>query len=114
MTKDALNLLLNVYFICGLMDVMAGSLKGLGYSLSPMIISVLCICGTRIVWRYAVFPLEPVNSLMGIYISYPISWLMAFVCFLVLYVIAYVKLKKKHKSIRTESSDSKSETEVLV
>ena len=114
LTKDALNLLLNVYFICGLMDVMAGSLKGLGYSLSPMIISVLCICGTRIVWRYAVFPLEPVNSLMGIYISYPISWLMAFVCFLVLYVIAYVKLKKKHKSIRTESSDSKSETEVLV
>jgi Na+-driven multidrug efflux pump len=94
LTEGVLLLLLNIYFVCGLMDVMAGVLKGLGYSLAPMIISVICICGIRIVWRYAAFPLETFNSIEGIYLSYPISWSVAFVCYLTLYIFARRKVKR--------------------
>lgn len=94
LTEGVLFLLLNVYFICGLMDVMAGVLKGLGYSLAPMIISVVCICGIRITWRYAAFPLDAFNTIEGIYLSYPISWSVAFICYLILYIIARRKVKR--------------------
>ncbi len=111
-TEGALTLLLNVYFICGLMDVMAGVLKGLGYSLAPMVISVICICGIRIVWRYAAFPLEAFNTLEGIYLSYPISWSVAFICYLTLYIIARSKIKKRLNASENTQSDTKTTVEV--
>ena len=112
LTEGALFLLLNVYFICGLMDVMAGVLKGLGYSLAPMIISVICICGIRIVWRYVAFPLEPFNTIEGIYLSYPISWSVAFICYLTLYIFARRKIKKITGATIKASEESKSTVEV--
>ena len=107
LTKEILVLILNVYFVCGLMDVMAGALKGLGYSLSPMIISVVCICGIRIVWRYAAFPIEALNNLTGLYLSYPISWTIAFICYTVLYIIARQKMKAKSALTNDDASREK-------
>ena len=112
LTEGVLILILNVYFICGLMDVMAGALKGLGYSLAPMIISIICICGVRIVWRYVAFPLEIFNSIEGIYISYPISWSLAFICYLVLYIIARVKIKKRLNLTAAAPTEEKTTVEV--
>ena len=112
LTSDVMVLILNIYFICGLMDVMAGALKGLGYSLSPMIVSIICICGTRIVWRYVAFPLEPFNSIDGIYLSYPISWSLAFICYLVLYIIAKKKIKKRLNPIAAAPTEDKTTIEV--
>lgn len=109
LTKEILVLILNVYFICGLMDVMAGALKGLGYSLSPMIVSVVCICGIRIVWRYVAFPIETFNNLTGIYLSYPISWTIAFICYAVLYIIARHKMKMRARLIADAESEKKEE-----
>lgn len=112
LTEGVLFLLLNIYFVCGLMDVMAGVLKGLGYSLAPMIISIVCICGIRIVWRYAAFPLEAFNSIEGIYLSYPISWSVAFICYLTLYIIARSKIKKRLNTSANTQSDTKTTVEV--
>ncbi len=112
LTEGVLFLLLNVYFICGLMDVMAGVLKGLGYSLAPMIISVICICGIRIVWRYAAFPLDAFNTIEGIYLSYPISWSVAFICYLTLYIIVRRKVKKITDTAKEALQDSKETVEV--
>ena len=112
LTSAVLALILNVYFVCGLMDVMAGALKGLGYSLSPMIVSILCICGTRIVWRYVAFPLDAFNSIDGIYLSYPISWSLAFICYLVLYIIAKHKIKKKLNITAAAPTEDKKTVEV--
>lgn len=111
LTKEILNLLLNIYFLCGLMDVVAGALKGLGYSLSPMITSLACICGVRIAWRYIVFPHESFNSLGGLYLSYPISWSIALLCYLVLYIIAWARLKRRSKA-KKEEPEFKSTVEV--
>ncbi len=62
------------YFLAGLMDVLVGALRGMGYSLVPMLISVVGICGFRVLWIYTVYPNW--RFLETIYISYPITWIL--------------------------------------
>lgn len=95
LTKELVNILLNIYFVCGVMGIVSSVLKGLGYSISPMITALVCICGTRITWRYFVFPHERFNSLGGLYLSFPISWIIATVCYLIIFFVAWRKIKRK-------------------
>ena len=66
------------YFLCGLMDVSTGALRGMGASLEPMIISVLGVCGLRIGWIATIFQIPAFHTPMWLYISYPISWTITF------------------------------------
>lgn len=68
-----LEIICGTYFICGLMDCMVGSLRGLGYSVIPMIVSLTGACGFRILWVFTVF--AAYRSLAVLYLSYPVSWL---------------------------------------
>ena len=61
------------YAICGVMDTMVGSLRGLGYSIGPMVISLIGACGLRIVWIFTIFQMDRTPE--NLYISYPISWI---------------------------------------
>ena len=61
-----------LYFLCGIMDTMVGGLRGLGYSVAPMVVSIAGACGLRLVWVAAVFRMFPSPSIL--YLSYPISW----------------------------------------
>ena len=71
------------YFLCGIMDLFPGALRGMGYSAVPMVLSVIGTVGTRIVWIYGFFPYH--RSLHFLFISYPGSWIitiaMQAVCF---------------------------------
>ena len=69
-----LSLTLPSYFLLGWMDVLTGGLRGIGVSVKPALVTVLGVCGFRIVWVRATFPLERFHSLWGLFISYPISW----------------------------------------
>ena len=75
------------YFLCGLMDLPVGSMRGLGNSIAPMIISILGMVVFRIIWISTVF--EANHELWVLYISYPISWvateLVHYVCFIFTY-----------------------------
>ncbi len=61
-----------LYFLCGVMDVMAGMMRGMGYSLMPMIVSLTGACGLRVLWIFTIF--AAYRTLPSLYISYPISW----------------------------------------
>ena len=63
------------YFLFGLLDVSTGALRGYGRSLGPMIVSVLGICGLRLVWISTVFQLPAFHNPMWLYMIYPISWI---------------------------------------
>ena len=71
------------YFLCGIMDLIPGALRGMGHSGVPMVLSVIGTVGTRILWIYVFFPQH--RSLYFLFISYPASWiatiLMQAVCF---------------------------------
>lgn len=71
------------YFLCGIMDLFPGALRGMGRSGVPMILSIIGTVGTRIVWIFMLFPQH--RSLKFLFISYPASWLftivMQVICF---------------------------------
>lgn len=74
--KAGMNRLLvmgTTYFLCGLMDVGCGIMRGMGKTILPMIVSLVGSCLFRIVWIATVCPLFPSN-IFALYISYPISW----------------------------------------
>lgn len=84
------------YFLCGMMDVMVGGLRGIGYSIMPMLVSLTGACLFRIVWIYTVF--QEVRTLPCLYISYPISWILTFSVHLICFLIVYKKLFRKSSS----------------
>ena len=77
------------YFLCGIMDLLPGALRGMGHSTVPMILSVIGTVGTRIVWIYAIFPYH--RSLDFLFISYPVSWFLT----IVMQVICFYFVRKK-------------------
>ncbi|MBP5299454.1 MAG: MATE family efflux transporter, partial [Lachnospiraceae bacterium] len=72
-----------LYLLCGLMDVMTGTLRGMGYTVMPMIVSLAGACGLRVIWIYTVF--AKFHTLDVLFMSYPITWtvtfLTHFICF---------------------------------
>lgn len=65
------------YFLCGLMDLFPGAMRGMGYSLVPMVLSIIGTVGVRIVWIFGIFPSH--RSLDILFISYPASWIITIV-----------------------------------
>ena len=61
-----------VYFLCGMMEIPTGTLRGLGYSIAPMVVSMVGACGTRLLWVATIFQLNKTPEML--YLSYPISW----------------------------------------
>lgn len=80
------------YFLCGMMDLFPGALRGMGHSAVPMILSVVGTVGTRIVWIYLVFPYH--RALDFLFISYPVSWLLT----IIMQVICFYFVRKKEIS----------------
>lgn len=87
------------YFVCGLMDVSTGSLRGLGASFTPMLISILGVCGIRIVWIYTVFQIPQFHTPECLYISYLISWLGTFIFQTIAFIIIYRKRVRADRNI---------------
>ena len=83
------NIIAPTYFLCGMMEVMVGMLRGMGSSVIPMAVSVLGVCVLRIVWILAVFPLSP--TLNTLYMSYPVSWIITFAA----HACCYFRVKRK-------------------
>jgi Na+-driven multidrug efflux pump len=92
--KELAIMLLVTYIICGVMEVFSGAAKGMGYVMGPMLVTIGCICGLRILWIIFVFPYEAFNSIMGLYITYPISWSAALIGMLVVFRLAYADAKR--------------------
>ena len=83
------------FFLCGIMDVMCGMLRGLGHSLMPMFISMLGACGFRLLWIFTIFQIPMFHKIEMLYYSYPISWIITFTAQLICFVISYKKIKKR-------------------
>ena len=83
------------YFLCGLMDVTTGLLRGINYSVLPMIISVVGVCVFRIVWIYTIFRIPEYHTMQSLYISYTISWSVTFLTEITIFIVLLKKLRKK-------------------
>ena len=83
------NVIAPTYFLCGMMDTTVGLLRGMGASVTPMVVSIMGVCVLRIVWILAIYPMDP--TLTMLYISYPISWGITFAA----HLCCYVHVKRK-------------------
>ena len=88
-----LQIICATYYLCGMMDVMVGILRGMGYAIAPMIISLTGVCVFRIVWIYTIF--KKFRTLEVLYLSYPATWLLTFLVQLIMFLIIYKKLRKQ-------------------
>lgn len=77
------------YCAVGLMEIPAGMLRGMNATFTAMVMSILGVCGFRILWQLCIFPMH--HTLDFLYISYPISWIGTGL----VYLIAYIVLKKR-------------------
>ncbi|MBO4697596.1 MAG: MATE family efflux transporter [Lachnospiraceae bacterium] len=84
-----------LYFLCGTMDVVVGSLRGMGFSLIPMFVSLAGVCGFRVIWIFTYFRAH--HTLSILLVSYPISWLVTFAAHLLVYFLV-----ARRKRLRAE------------
>ena len=87
-----------IYFLCGIMDVFVGSLRGMGSSVLPMVVSLLGACAFRLVWIATYFQTH--HSIESLYISYPYSWILTASVHFLTILLVYFRLKRK---IRNET-----------
>ena len=92
-TSSVISLLVNTYFMCGIMDTINGSLRGIGYLFSSMCITLFCVCGIRIIFVLSYFQIH--RDYITLFWSYPISWLAAVIMETALFAYGYNKIKKK-------------------
>ena len=84
------------YFLCGMMDVMVGILRGLGRSVIPTIVSMIGACGLRLVWIFTIFAEEKYHTTRMLYLSYPLSWGITTLVHVICFLIVWRGIKRRH------------------
>lgn len=75
------------YFMCGIMEILTGALRGMGSAVVPMLISIIGVCGFRIGWIFSVFQMPQYHTLPWLYFSYPFSWTFTIAALLFAFII---------------------------
>lgn len=87
-------IIFTTYYLCGMMDSMANTIRGIGHSLLPVIITLIGACAFRLLWLFTFFQIPRFHTPVTIYLSYPISWSLTFIALLISYIILMKKLVK--------------------
>lgn len=90
-----LSIIVTTYALCGMMDVMVGALRGIGYSVAPMIMSLLGACAFRLLWISTIFQIEEFHTIRTVYLSYPVSWIITFAAHVITFIIVRTRLKRR-------------------
>lgn len=91
---ERLTLVALTYFLCGIMDILSGSIRGMGYSVPPMILCIFGACVLRIVWIATVFSQEAFHTLRWLVVSWPLSWVITSIALAVCLFLYFRKLKR--------------------
>lgn len=87
------------YFVCGAMNVMTGALRGVGKSVSAMMVSIAGVCGVRLLWIFTVFQMDRFHSIESLYLSYVISWTITMTVEFLCFMKASGKLIRQYSSV---------------
>lgn len=93
---NRLKIICTSYALCGIMDVMVGSLRGLGYSMLPTIVSLLGACGLRLLWIFTFFATyDRFHTTKSLYLTYPVSWIITASAHIVCFIIIRRKMARR-------------------
>ena len=85
------------YFLYGLLDAAAGALRGMGASAVSMVISILGICGSRLLWIFTVFQIPQLHTPICLYSSYPISWILTAIAEFIVFPIIFRRISAQRQ-----------------
>ncbi len=95
-----MNIIFTTYYLCGMMDVFVGGIRGMGFSIPPMVVSITGACAFRVIWIYTVFAAH--RTLETLYISYPISWALTGICHCICFLVLKHRMEQKLGSSEPE------------
>ena len=104
--------LLILYGLDALMDVQVGSMRGIGYNVTPMLVSLVGACVFRLIWLATVFQIPAYHRIETVYIVYPISWIMTALAHGICFSFAYRKVVRNFKSMEESPAPSEAPTAV--
>lgn len=93
---DRLGVISRTYALCGMMDVLVGSLRGMGYAILPTIVSLVGICGVRLLWIFTFFRQPQFHTVISLYLTYTVSWIIVIIALVICYICAMRHVRKKY------------------
>lgn len=109
---ERMTIILPIYFVCGIVEVIVGCLRGMNRPIVPMIPSFLCVCVYRIIWVYTIC--KRVHTTQMLYLSYPISWLLNLAIDAVLFIVYYKLLTRPSKAMRDASKIAEYKRSIII
>ena len=94
-----LSIICTTYLLCGMMDTIVGSIRGMGYGVTPTIVSMLGACGLRLLWIATIFQLPKFHTPEVLFFSYPVTWTLTFLAHLVCFLIMRRKFPKVDEAV---------------
>ena len=91
--KELLLVSMAPFFLCGIMQSLGETVRGLGYAVTPMVSSLVGVCGLRVLWIYTVFARFP--NLTVLYLSFPAGWIVTSLAHFVTLAVVWRKLPKE-------------------
>lgn len=92
---ERIRVVCRTYVLCGMMEVIVGSLRGLGHSVLPMLVSLVGACGLRLFWIFTFFRMERFHTVTSLYLTYPVSWILTFGA----HVICFILIRKRLETV---------------
>lgn len=83
------------YFSQGVLNAVTGAVRGMGYSVIPLVLNIIGTCVVRLCWIFFVFPLPDFHTFAGLAMMYPMSWAVTAVLMSAVVVMAFVKLSRQ-------------------
>ena len=90
---ERLSVIAATYCLCGMMDTLVGSLRGVGYSILPMLVSLTGVCVFRVIWIFTVF--KSLHTKFSLYVSYPISWTITIIAHMLCFLVVRKRIRKE-------------------
>ena len=92
---ERLRIIAMTYALGGAMDVMVGALRGMGYSIIPMIVTLVGGCGLRVFWILTIFQIPALHTVEMLFLTYPVTWAVTLTGHIVTFFIARKKLRER-------------------
>lgn len=90
-----------LYSLVALLEIFGSALRGMGYSMTPMFVNLICTCLFRVVWILGFYPLNPCYEM--VLLSYPISWILSGLVQTALYFLFESKFMQKFQTAENEN-----------
>ena len=92
---ERLKIIAMTYALCGAMDVMVGSLRGMGCSVTPMLVSLVGVCGIRIIWLATIFQIPKFHTMNMLFLTYPLTWILTLTAHVITFLIVRNRLREQ-------------------